>query len=396
MPAAQMEFPLAAVAEETESPGVVETPEAPASRVPSAIPPRGEKSDALPARPTAAAVSSGPGWSAHRFLSVTAGLLIVAGGLSWASFQLWPRGSVERSIVHALEALPRFTERTGAANPCAAMAVGAESSPALIDLDGDGLLDLVAGSRSGDIRHFRNTGTRTQPRFTRASANAFGLVPTDTANTVAFAFLRGTTTPDALNAGTNGSPTFFQNRGTPLRPDFVLLAREEDPFAGIAAPARSLDWRATFADIDRDRDADLFVGTRDGSILFMENRGSTQKPQFHGVTRVAPFGLRGVGELASLSFGDLDGDGDLDAIAGNAAGELLFLHNRGNAWRPKFVVAPRGSLGLTSASRDATVALADLDGDGDLDCLTGGADGKFRYFENLSTPVPSRDPAAKR
>ena len=329
-------------------------------------------------------------WSPVRFLPVTAGLFIVAGGLGWAGYQMWPRGPVERSIAKAIEELPHFAARTGAANPFASIAVEGDSSPAFVDLDADGLPDLVTGSRSGEIQVFRNVGTRTHPRFLQSAADAFGLVPTDTSNTIAFADLRGVHLPDAINAGTNGAPTFFQNRGTAQRPDFVLLAPEDDPFAVTVAPPHSYDWRATFADIDHDGDLDLFVGTRDGSVLFFENRGNPRRPQFQGVTRVAAFGMRGLGDLVSLSFGDIDGDGDLDAIAANGAGELLFLEKRGNAWRPEFVVAPPGMLGLPGAGADATVALADLDGDGDLDCVTGGADGHFRYLENLSKRPSAR------
>ena len=333
----------------------------------------------------------GSPWSASHYLAVGIGSLIVAGGLGWAGFQMWPRGPVERSIVQAFEALPHFTERTGADNPFDTLTVGSDSSPAFADLNGDGALDLVVGSRSGEIRVFRNVGTRTRPRFSPATGDACGLVPTDTANTVTFADLRGTGVPDALNAGTHGTPTFFRNRGTRKRPDFVLLAPADDPFGVPVNAPRSYDWRAVFADIDHDGDADLFIGTRDGSILFVENRGTPQKPQFQGVMRVSPFGLRGAGELVALSFGDLDGDGDLDALAANAAGELRFFENRGNAWRPKFALASPGALGLPVVARDATVALADLDGDGDLDCITGGADGRLRYFENLSTPVPPKE-----
>ena len=337
-----------------------------------------------------ASIPSKPRTSVGHYFSIAAGSLIVIGGLSWAGFQMWPRGPVERSIVQAIEALPHFVERTGAQNPFDSIAVDGDSSPAFVELNGDGLLDLVTGSRSGEIRVFRNTGTRKQPRFLQAAGDAFGLVTTDTSNAVAFADLRGAQLPDALNAGTNGAFTFFQNRGAARRPSFVLLAPEDDPFAVTVAPAHSYDWRATFADLDHDGDLDLLVGTRDGSILYFENRGTPQKPQFQGVTRVDPFGLRGLGELVSLTFGDLDGDGDLDAIAANAAGELLFLENRGNAWRSKFVLMARGTLGLGNAGPDATVALVDLDDDGDLDLVIGGADGHFRYFENLSTPAPGR------
>ena len=373
----QLEFTLAAPAP------VAPPPPAPVAVFSKSAPP------VAPAPPSAAAfLPIRTPWSASRYLAVSLGSLIVAGGLGWAGFQMWPRGSVERSIVQAFEALPHFTERTGADNPFAALAVEGDSSPALVDLNGDGALDLVTGSRRGEIRVFRNVGTRNQPRFSPTAGDASGLVATDTANTIAFADLRSTGVPDALNAGSNGASTFFRNRGTRKRPDFVLLAPEDDPFGVAVTATRSYDWRPTFADIDHDGAADLFIGTRDGSILFVENRGTPQKPKFHRVMRVSPFGLRGAGTLISLSFGDLDGDGDLDAIAANASGELRFFENRGTASRPKFSLASPGALGLPVVARDATVALADLDGDGDLDCIAGGADGRFRYFENLRTPVP--------
>ena len=329
-----------------------------------------------------------PQRSAASYLAVAVGSLIVIGGLGWSGFQLWPRGAVERSIVQGLAALPRFVERIGSANPLEGIQVDGDSSPAFADLNGDGAPDLILGSRSGNFRVYRNVGTSGRARFLRPAEDTYGLVPTDTANTIAFADLRGAHLPDAVNAGTNGAPTFFQNRGEPTRADFVLLAPEDDPIAFRAAPAKSYDWRPIFADIDHDRDFDLFVGTRDGAILFFENHGTARKADFSVVTRVSPFGLRGVGELISLGFGDVDGDGDFDAIAANGRGELRYFENRGSSTRPKFLLIPPGALGLTMASPEATVALFDADGDGDLDCVTGGADGRLRYFENLRTAAP--------
>jgi hypothetical protein len=45
------------------------------------------------------------------------------------------------------------------------MQVGAAPKPQIIDLDRDGLLDIVVGTRNGLIRFFRNKGTRTAPDF---------------------------------------------------------------------------------------------------------------------------------------------------------------------------------------------------------------------------------------
>ena len=310
------------------------------------------------------------------------------GGLAWSGFQLWPRGAVERSLVRAFAALPHFVERTDTANPFLHLSSDAESTPAFTDLDGDGAQDLLLGSRSGELRIFLNQGTPRQPRFLQPSARTFGLVAKDTSMAIAFADLHATGLADALSAGTNGSPTSFANRGTRQRPDFVLLAPEDDPLTARTAATPTLDWRPVFADIDHDGDFDLFVGTRAGSILFFENRGTAQRPIFADGGRVDPFGLHSAGTLSSVALGDLDGDGDLDALTANAAGELRYLENRGTPSHPRFVLTAAGSLGLPTVSPEATVTLIDLDADGDLDCLTGAADGHLRYFENLSTPAP--------
>jgi FG-GAP-like repeat/Secretion system C-terminal sorting domain len=45
------------------------------------------------------------------------------------------------------------------------MDVGLASVPVIYDLDGDGVQDVIAGERSGNINYFRNTGSSQQPKF---------------------------------------------------------------------------------------------------------------------------------------------------------------------------------------------------------------------------------------
>ncbi len=71
----------------------------------------------------------------------------------------------------------------------------------------------------------------------------------------------------------------------------------------------------------------------------------------------------------AVALGDLDGDGDLDALVGNGAGERSQVWT--NDGRGNFLLA--GELRAVSETRG--VALGDLDGDGDLDALLANAGG---------------------
>ncbi len=51
--------------------------------------------------------------------------------------------------------------------------VGLASVPQIIDLDGDGLADLVIGERSGNVNFFKNIGSKGKPAFESTPSNAF-------------------------------------------------------------------------------------------------------------------------------------------------------------------------------------------------------------------------------
>lgn len=50
---------------------------------------------------------------------------------------------------------------------------GSSCKPQIVDLNRDGLPDIVTGTRGGNMRYFENTGTKTQPQFSTTATNSF-------------------------------------------------------------------------------------------------------------------------------------------------------------------------------------------------------------------------------
>lgn len=67
-------------------------------------------------------------------------------------------------------------------------------------------------------------------------------------------------------------------------------------------------------DIDGDSDLDLFVGARNGRFVLFENVGSPTEARFEFATPPSPFDTLDLGSNSVIRFGDIDGDGDPDAM----------------------------------------------------------------------------------
>ena len=168
------------------------------------------------------------------------------------------------------------------------------------------------------------------------------------------------------------------------------------PFATFVADPFNIqplgDWMInTLVDIDNDGDLDLFSTATENSggstILYLENIGTANAPDFDGLPTPNPFGLFFI-EALSTDFVDIDNDGDLDVFVtqGYGNGNIRFAENTGTVEMPVFGQAIDNPFGIQISELFVLAELADMDQDGDYDLLASTVDGEFRYFENVGTP----------
>lgn len=119
--------------------------------------------------------------------------------------------------------------------------------------------------------------------------------------------------------------------------------------------------RPLLVDLDGDRDLDLFLAAREEPPWVLANDGTGR---FTAIPQLVPLAPVDAGDAAA---GDVDGDGDPDiVIAALESGADVLLLNDG---RGALSAAPAGSFGEID-DRTTGIALVDVDGDADLDCVT--------------------------
>ena len=143
------------------------------------------------------------------------------------------------------------------------------------------------------------------------------------------------------------------------------------------------------ADLDGDGDLDALVGSYAGDLLLFQNTGSAAAPAF-AAALTNPAGLSNLVGYASPALADIDGDGDLDAFVGILTGSTFRFTNTGTATTPAFA-SPQlvPTLGIFAFGSPlggyASPAFADIDGDGDLDAFLGRKPGGTAFFRNTGT-----------
>ena len=284
---------------------------------------------------------------------------------------------------------------------------GGYNAPTFGDADGDGDADLIVGVQRGlcfqsqtavaNLFYFENTGSADRPALTLRTDRLLGALDVGTRSAPALADLDGDGDLD-LVVGTEADPgdpsraslARFENVGTDKAPslrlvdaDWLGLRYDYGAYAPVAG------------DLDGDGDLDLLVGGFNGRFALLRNDGTATAPVYEVADE--RFQSVDVGQYARGSLGDLDGDGDLDLVAGASNGQVHLYRNVGGAAAPQFRTVSNGrpdsadvafarDIGVpASVGQDSAPAFADLDGDGDLDLVIGTATGELRTFTNVGT-----------
>lgn len=213
------------------------------------------------------------------------------------------------------------------------------TSPNFVDMNNDGLEDLVVGDSAGYVWIYLNSGEKGKPRFTTG--------------------------------------TFLHT------------------FIGNGAKLCVTDW-------DQDGDFDIITGTYYGDVAFLENTGTRVQYDFvksMGVPRyVMP---RGVDRLPKFAFPhlllgaqamvignylcpwveDWNNDGKPDLLMGEgtySANSVRLLLNAGSRGRPVFVPERVFYLAYGEGFEHLTPCVLDYNGDGFKDLIVGTRTGEFR------------------
>ncbi len=252
---------------------------------------------------------------------------------------------------------------------------GERATPTFTDLDNDSLLDLIIGKKDGTISHFEQDSAGSIS-FSLLSEN-FNEIDIGTYATPRFVDLDNDDLLDLIIGEEEGNLNHYEQDLIGSL-DFSLVTEN---FNGIDVGAISTP---CFTDLDNDMLIDMLVGVNVGNLQHYE-QVSPGSLEFNLVSD--NFGGIDVGAQACPIFTDVDNDGLVDLMIGDMKGFLCYyeqeLANSANLILNSNHILPGIDIGGLSVP-----SFTDIDSDGLWDMIVGHNNGTLVHFKQEALGSP--------
>lgn len=258
--------------------------------------------------------------------------------------------------------------------------VGARSTPQLIDIDDDGDLDLFIGSENidgGTIHFYENVGSASNPTFKYATDQYFQITG-ELSLSPSFGDLDGDGDYDLLVADSFNGIDYYENTGDRLNPNFEFVEKLKTTSGENLNPG--VYAKINLIDADDDGDLDIIAGNFNGAVKFYRNTGTESNFIFS-----LDENYLSIIKQQSYSYPtlfDYDNDGVNELFVGTDDGKLSLYENTSNE-SPNFQLINNNFLN-THFGAEPNIVFAEIDGDGDNDLFIGNIKGGLYFYRNLT------------